>query len=174
MILAPGLRKLALTAHVTASVGWLGSVAAFLALAATGLTREDAPTVGAAYLAMEMITGYVIVTLRIASLATGVVQSLGTRWGLFRHYRVLMKLVLTLIATVVLLLQIGTIRFLPEAVGTGAISRGELRGLGISMVVHAVRGGGTPPRHHPVRVQAARTHAVRPPQATRGEVGSGR
>jgi hypothetical protein len=31
--LTPGLRKLALTAHVTTSVGWLGAVAGFLALA---------------------------------------------------------------------------------------------------------------------------------------------
>ncbi len=38
MIMPPQLRKLALTVHVTASVGWLGAVAAFLALAIAGLT----------------------------------------------------------------------------------------------------------------------------------------
>ena len=31
-VLTPGLRKLALTAHVAASVGWLGAVIAYLAL----------------------------------------------------------------------------------------------------------------------------------------------
>jgi hypothetical protein len=29
MTMTPGLRKFALTAHVTSSVGWLGAVAAF-------------------------------------------------------------------------------------------------------------------------------------------------
>ena len=32
MMLNPGLRKFALTAHVTPSVGWLGAVARFLAM----------------------------------------------------------------------------------------------------------------------------------------------
>ena len=35
--MAPGLRKFALTAHVTCSVGLLGAIAAFLALAVAGL-----------------------------------------------------------------------------------------------------------------------------------------
>jgi hypothetical protein len=38
MAMTPRLRKFALTAHVTSSVGWLGAVAAFLALAVAGLT----------------------------------------------------------------------------------------------------------------------------------------
>ncbi|HEV3479789.1 MAG TPA: hypothetical protein VG144_10125 [Gaiellaceae bacterium] len=49
---APVFRKLALTAYVSASVGWLGAVVAFLALAVAGLTSEDAQTVRAAYLAL--------------------------------------------------------------------------------------------------------------------------
>lgn len=48
-----GLRKFALTAHVTSSVGWLGAVAVFLALAVVGLIRQDAPTVRGVYLVME-------------------------------------------------------------------------------------------------------------------------
>nr|MBA2531168.1 hypothetical protein [Nocardioidaceae bacterium] len=53
MTLGPRLRKLALTAHITSSVGWLGAVACFLALAVAGLTSQDARTVRAAYIAME-------------------------------------------------------------------------------------------------------------------------
>ena len=45
MALTPRLRKLALTTHVTASVGWLGAVVAFLALSLTGLTSHDPQTV---------------------------------------------------------------------------------------------------------------------------------
>jgi hypothetical protein len=51
--MTPSLRKLLLTAHITFSVGWLGSVAAFLALAIVGLTSRDAQMARAAYLAME-------------------------------------------------------------------------------------------------------------------------
>jgi len=99
------LRKLALTAHVTSSVGLLGSIAAFLSLAIAGLTSQDAQTVRAAYLAMELIARFVIVPLAFASLLTGLIQSLGTPWGLFRHYWVVVKLLLTVFATVVLLVK---------------------------------------------------------------------
>jgi hypothetical protein len=54
MALTPRLRKLALTTHVTASVGWLGAVIAFLALSIAGLTSQDPQTVQGAYLVMEL------------------------------------------------------------------------------------------------------------------------
>ena len=57
MTMTPRLRKFALTAHVTCSVGWLGAVAGFLALAVAGLTSQDAQMVRAAYLAMELTAG---------------------------------------------------------------------------------------------------------------------
>jgi hypothetical protein len=86
MIMTPGLRKFALTAHVTSSAGWLGAVTAFLALAVAGLTSQDAQLVRAAYLAMELTGWFVIVPFGIATLVTGLVQAVGTPWGLFRHY----------------------------------------------------------------------------------------
>src|SRR5687767_14273305 len=104
MTMTPRLRKLVLTAHVSSSVGWLGAVAGFLALAVAGLTSHQAETVRAAYLATELITWFVIVPLAFASLLTGLVVSLGTEWGLFRHYWVLIKLLLTIFATGLLLL----------------------------------------------------------------------
>lgn len=97
MTMTPHLRKFALTAHVTASVGSLGAVAVFLALAVAGLTRQDDRMVRAAYIAMEFTAWYVIVPLVLAALLTGLVQSLGTTWGLFRHYWVLAKLLLTVL-----------------------------------------------------------------------------
>jgi hypothetical protein len=102
--LTPRLRKFALTVHVTSSVGVLGAIAAFLVLAVTGLT-QDAQTVRAMYLSMLLIAQFVIVPLAFASLLTGLVQSLGTPWGLFRHYWVLVKLLLTVFATMVLLFK---------------------------------------------------------------------
>ena len=38
MIMPPGLRKFALSVHLTASVGWIGVVAAYIALDVTAAT----------------------------------------------------------------------------------------------------------------------------------------
>ena len=99
------LRKFALAAHLMFSVGWIGTVFAYLALGVAAVTSQDAQTVRAAWIAMELTGWYVIVPLALASLLTGLVMALGTKWGLFRHYWVLFSLVLTIFATVVLLLH---------------------------------------------------------------------
>lgn len=112
MIMPPRLRKFALTAHVTCSVGWLGAVVAFLALAVIGLTSPDAQTVRGVYLVMEPAAWFVLVPLAFASLLTGLVQALGTTWGLFRHYWVVFKLLLTVFATIVLLTYMKTFRLM--------------------------------------------------------------
>src|SRR5205807_5507006 len=65
MIMSPGLRKFALTVHVTSSIGWFGAVAAFLTLAVAGLTSQDVKYVRAAYLAMELTTWFVIIPLAL-------------------------------------------------------------------------------------------------------------
>jgi len=98
-------RKFALTAHVTSSVGWFGAVAGFLALAIAGAISQDAQMMRVAYLAMDLTYWYVIVPFGFASLLTGLVSSLGTEWGLFRHYWVLVKLLLTIPLTILLLVH---------------------------------------------------------------------
>jgi hypothetical protein len=115
MRLTPRLRKLALTIHVACSVGWLGAVVAFLVLALLGLTIEDEETVRGAYLVMEPAAWLVLVPLAFASLLTGLVQSLGTTWGLFRHYWVIAKLVINVFATTVLLIYMRTFDALADA-----------------------------------------------------------
>ena len=105
---SPRIRQLALTAHVTSSVGWLGAIVAFLGLALVGLMHGDAETVRGIYLAMEPAAWVVLVPLAIASLVTGIVEGLLTRWGLLRHYWVVFKLVITVVATVVLLVYMET------------------------------------------------------------------
>jgi hypothetical protein len=114
MTMPPRLRKLALTAHITASVGWLGAVVAFLALAVVGLTSPDAQLVRAVHLVAEPMTRLVIVPLAFASLLTGLVSSLGTSWGLLRHYWVVFKLLLNVFATIVLLLYTQTVGYLAD------------------------------------------------------------
>jgi hypothetical protein len=133
----PALRKLALTAHVISSVGWLGAVAGFLALAVAGLTSRDPQLVRGAYLATDLITRFVIVPLSISSLLIGLVQALGTRWGLFRHYWVLIKFVLTVLASVLLLVHTQPIGFVAGVAAERALSTTELRPLRIQLVADA-------------------------------------
>jgi hypothetical protein len=133
--MSPGLRRFALTAHVTFSVGWLGAAAAFLALGVVGVTSEDAETVRGAYLVMEPAAWFVLVPLAFASLVSGTVQSLGTSWGLFRHYWVVFKLLITLFATVVLLIYMETFRLMARVAADPSVDLVLVRNA--SPVLHA-------------------------------------
>ena len=137
MIMSPAVRKVALTAHVATSVGWLGAVASFLALAIAGIASDDAQIVRAAYLAMESTTWFVIVPLGFASLLTGLVVSLGTAWGLFRHYWVVAKLLITILATILLLVHTQPIGFLAAAARETAFTNGDISRVQIQIVMDA-------------------------------------
>ena len=139
MTMTPGLRKFALAAHIASSVGWIGAVAGYIALDVAAAMGRDVQTLRASYLAMGLIARYVIVPLALASLLTGLVMSLGTRWGLFRHYWVLISLLLTIFATVVLLVETRTIGYLADTAADPTASVGDLRALG-STLVHSVGG----------------------------------
>ena len=139
MVMTPGLRKFMLSVHITFSVGWIGAVAAYLALDATAATGQDALTLRAAYLAMNMTARLVIVPLALATLLTGLVMSLGTKWGLFRHYWTLISLLLTTFATIVLLVETRTISAFASVAADPAKSGNELQALG-STLVHSVGG----------------------------------
>ena len=109
MTMTPTVRRLALTVHLMSSVGWIGAVVAYLALGVSGVSSQDAQTVRAAWIAMELTGWFAIVPLALAALLTGLVMSLGTPWGLFRHYWVLISLVLTIASTTILLLHMPTV-----------------------------------------------------------------
>jgi hypothetical protein len=133
--MAPRLRRFALTAHVVFSVGWLGAVAAFVAVAVVGLTSEDAQTVRGAYLVMEPAAWFALVPLAFASLVTGLVQALGTSWGLFRHYWVLFKFAINVVATTVLLLYMETFRAMADIAADPNAELGDVRSA--SPLLHA-------------------------------------
>jgi len=133
--MTPRVRKFALTAHVASSVGWLGAVGVFLALAVVGLTSQDAETVRGAYLVMEPAAWFVLVPLAFASLLTGLAQSLGTTWGLFRHYWVLAKLLINVLATSVLLIYMETFSVMADVAGDPSADLGVVRNA--SPVLHA-------------------------------------
>jgi len=103
--MTPALRKLTITAHVAFSIGWLGAVAAFLALSIAGLTSNRADMVRSAYLSVDLIGRFVIVPMCFAALATGLLQALATPWGLFRYNWIAIKFGLTILGTFLLLMH---------------------------------------------------------------------
>ena len=134
MTMAPGFRKLALAVHVTFSVGWVGAVAGFVALAVAGLSSQDAQLVRAAYLAMKVTTWSVIVPLALVSLLSGMVSSLGTSWGLLRYYWVLVKLLITILAAIALLIHAQPIDLLAAAAAKTTAFSADLQGQQLHML----------------------------------------
>ena len=103
--MTPTFRKLTIAAHVACSVGWLGATAAFLVLSIAGLTSHYPEVVRAAYLSMDLISRFAIIPMCFASLVTGLIQALGTPWGLFRYYWIVTKFALAIFATLALLVH---------------------------------------------------------------------
>lgn len=135
--MTPFLRKLGLTVHITSSVGWLGAVAGFLVLAIAGLTGENNLTVRSSYITMELIGWFIIIPFSLAALLTGIVQSLGTTWGLFRHYWIVVKLILTLVAIIILLVHMQPISYMADVASGAALSDSDFSGLRIQLIADA-------------------------------------
>jgi hypothetical protein len=119
MNMAPAFRKLVLTVHLAFAVGWVGAVMAYLPLAISAVTGENTQTERAALIAMELIGWFVIVPLAVATVLTGLVMAVGTRWGLFRHYWVLITLGLTIISAAVLVRHMPSVSSLADAARAG-------------------------------------------------------
>lgn len=133
----PRLRQWALIAHILTSVGWVGAVIAFLAVAVAGFTTDDEQALRGLVLALQPITWYAIVPLAAATLLTGLTQALGTPWGLLRHYWVLCKLVITVLISILLLEYTRTIEYLAEQAADPSTPVADLQTLAISPAVHA-------------------------------------
>lgn len=136
MTIAAGTRRALLTAHVVASVAWLGSVLCFLVLAIFALRSRDQALARGACIALQVTTSAVIVPLSLLSLLTGVLQSLGTRWGLIRHHWVIAKLVLNVAATAVLFIHARLVADLAQAAIAGPLD-GDARGVLLQLTVDA-------------------------------------
>jgi hypothetical protein len=134
MTLPPSVRKALLTTHLMSSVGWFGAVACFLVLAIVGVESASAELVRGSYLAMQVLTWSLIVPLCLASLVTGILQALGTPWGLLRHYWVITKLVLTVVATLILLMHTQPIGAVATRAAAAALAFSDLRGVRIQLI----------------------------------------
>src|SRR5918999_5901528 len=138
--MSPALRRLALATHLTFSVGWVGAVIGYLALDLTVATSGDPLVLRAAWISMGLVVAWTIVPLAIAALLTGLVMALGTRWGLFRHWWVLISFVLTVVATVVLLSEAGVVSR-SAAAAAAATTSADMRGI-TPTLLHSVGGLG--------------------------------
>ena len=140
--MSTGLRKLTLTAHVASSVGWLGAVAGCGALAVVGRTSDDQQLVRGAYLAVDVIVRFVIVPLALGAVLTGLVQALGTQWGLFRHYWVAIKFIVTVVAAGVMLASLDMVGDLANMAAQHHLAPAEMAAHRTDLVVHTVGGAG--------------------------------
>ena len=137
MPMPAGARRAALTTHVATSVGWLGAVAAFLALAVAAVVSDEPATARALYVAMDVLGISLLVPLSLASFVSGLVQSLGTPWGLFQHWWVIAKLAISVVATAVLLLYTSTLRILGDAAASPSLADDQALLPSTSPVLHS-------------------------------------
>lgn len=135
----PWLRQPILISHIVVSVGWMGAVAAFIVLDVTTVTSDSEPMLRASYIGMDLVTKWALVPLALFAFSSGLVLSLGTKWGLFRHWWVVVTLLLTAAATAVLLVQLPVIAHRAEAAADPAMTADDLRDLG-NLLLHSIGG----------------------------------
>jgi len=129
LLMPPSLRKLVLTAHIAASVGWAGGLAAFLALAIVELSSQNALMIRGTFLSMEVVAWVIVIPLSLASLFTGLVQAFFSKWGLLRHYWILAKFVVNIIASITALMYIWSLSPLAEIASASTVSNAQLLSL---------------------------------------------
>lgn len=78
---SPSLRKLLLTIHLFAAVGWIGAIVAYIAVNIAALTSSNDTIVRGGFLILKPMLIYAITPLAVTALSTGIVLALVTPWG---------------------------------------------------------------------------------------------
>ncbi len=136
--LRPRLRKAVLVAHILSVAAWFGVDVVVAVLVVFGMSADPA-TAGLAYQALGTFVVGPMLTAALATLATGLLLGWGTRWGLVRYWWVLVKLVITLVLTVLVVLALAPM--MPgvvvhgEQLAAGAAPTGDVRDLVFPPVV---------------------------------------
>jgi hypothetical protein len=94
----PTVRKTVVVLHVIMSVGWLGVTFADVTLVATAIVSDTTVVREAMFRALGVIADVLLIPISWGSFLTGLLVSLGTKWGLVRHKWVLTKFCLTTVA----------------------------------------------------------------------------
>ena len=126
---SPSRYKLLLTSHILVSVGWLGTVFAKLVLGLVAVRTSEPELARALLLAMNVVN-LAFPPIAIATIVTGVLLSLGTRWGLLQHYWVIAKQALT-VGVIVTAVRLGDRLIQQSAAGASgqALDSGTLLGI---------------------------------------------
>lgn len=133
------VRKATLTLHVASSVGWMGAVLVYFALGIAAVASDDTALVSGVYATMNWAAWMVLVPLAVASLVTGIIQSLVSPWGLLRHYWVVVKLTVTTVATGLLLAYTQTLSTFADIAARNPLTATDLAVLrSPSVIVHTI------------------------------------
>ena len=131
-------RKFILATHVMFSVGWFGAVATFVVLNIVGVNSSDSKIISSSYIAMNLIAWYIILPFCIASFLTGLIQAIFTQWGLFKHYWIIVKLVLTTGCTLLLIVHMQSISEGALLASSAELPFVALKALGTTLFFKAV------------------------------------
>jgi len=134
--LTPTTRKWLLVLHVVVSVGWLGLNVGLLTLEITGLTTDDPTTQHAAFGALYLIGGPLLIPVSLLAYVSGILLGYYSRWGVLRYRWVLVKFTLTTVAVVLVPLSLlPGLSDLSELMATTPANRlADLGPLGLSML----------------------------------------
>lgn len=84
-----------LTLHVLSSVGWFG-LAAAVGFCAVRAATVSTPAESATVFRLMAVIPWMTVPVGLVALGSGVVLGLGTKWGVLRHWWVVIKIVIAL------------------------------------------------------------------------------
>jgi hypothetical protein len=97
-------RRGILVVHLAGSIGWLGLYAALVVIGIVGLSTDDPVTFRSFFVVDGVLATYLMPVLSLLALVTGIVLAAGTSWGLFRHWWVVVSLVITTLMTAAVLI----------------------------------------------------------------------
>ncbi|MGC5172054.1 hypothetical protein ACLQ2Q_15515 [Microbacterium sp. DT81.1] len=101
------------------------------------MSSTNAFTIRAAIVTLGWIGWYVVVPLAAASTVSGMLQSLLTPWGLWRHYWVITKTVITVAAMALLVLHMQPITTASRLASANNLALPRLDGVREQFVVQA-------------------------------------
>lgn len=104
--LTPAARQAVLVLHAVTGISWMGVDIALLVLLITARTTNDATLVVSGFNAIRMIVPVAVPPLSLGILVTGLLLGLGTPWGLVRYWWVLVKLILSLVMTILVFVSL--------------------------------------------------------------------
>jgi hypothetical protein len=96
-------RRAVLVLHIASAGAWLGLDVVMAVLVATSVVTDDVQTRAVAYGALGLVTVWPMTVAGLTCLLTGVVLGLGTTYGLFRYWWVVVKLVINVVLTCLVL-----------------------------------------------------------------------